>query len=569
MSIAALITDKNQIEEALSWGKTFAASESTNLLLVIPQKSKKEKNWIELHPDQIPDLDSPFLRTTAEAISAFLQPAQAGLQNPQSMDRTVHSDEQDDNVPATSTMPAEEENQSPETEIKVMVLQDPQPGWTLVKEIQTLQITLLLLPVLEVSRNTDEENSWQQSLYQRAPCETLQMECKEIPANTPLRVLIAVTGNQDDSVALQRGVQLAAATGGNATAMLVQPAIDEVAKEAGEASLNKIIQNTLGRRSTEVSQKVVLANNLVDSLSGLPTSDYDLILAGTRRNREINQLLLLPTSVKRDHPIGIAAIRKPIPLTNLLLNQIQRFYERFIPQLSREQRIGLVQRIQNNSQWDFDFMALIFLSTLIASLGLIRNSASVVIGAMLVAPLMTPIVGTGLAIAQGNIQLIANSLRTILKGFATAFLIALILGMAISPIINSEMAARGEPNFLDLVVALASGIAAAYALGRPNLLSALPGVAIAAALVPPVATSGMALAMGYFQLAAGSLLLFLTNIVAITLGTTFTFSAVGIRSHQKGMPAPTWPILILFLLVLISVGLIQTMNLSVFSGIPA
>ena len=104
------------------------------------------------------------------------------------------------------------------------------------------------------------------------------------------------------------------------------------------------------------------------------------------------------------------------------------------------------------------------------------------------------------------------------------------------------MYARGAPNLLDLVVALASGVAGAYAMGRPNLISALPGVAIAAALVPPIATAGLALTMGDFVLSGGATLLFFVNIIAIVLGTAITFWCVGISTREKGeRPAQNWP----------------------------
>ena len=118
------------------------------------------------------------------------------------------------------------------------------------------------------------------------------------------------------------------------------------------------------------------------------------------------------------------------------------------------------------------------------------------------------------------------------------------------------MLSRDAPNILDLIVAFLSGIAAAYAMGRPNLISALPGVVIAAALVPPVATSGIAVGLWIegliwseasslvadrLDLAIGSMLLFLTNIVAITLGTAVVFWAVGIDSRVEAKPEDTRP----------------------------
>jgi len=93
------------------------------------------------------------------------------------------------------------------------------------------------------------------------------------------------------------------------------------------------------------------------------------------------------------------------------------------------------------------------------------------------------------------------------------------------------MDARDAPSFLDLFVAFASGIAGAYATGRKGLNGAIPGVAIAAALVPPIATSGMAFAIGNWVLCGGALLLFLTNIVFIVLGTALVFWAIGIDTR--------------------------------------
>ena len=117
------------------------------------------------------------------------------------------------------------------------------------------------------------------------------------------------------------------------------------------------------------------------------------------------------------------------------------------------------------------------------------------------------------------------------------------------------MLARGSPGVFDLIVAFVSGMAAAYASGRPNLVSALPGVAIAAALVPPIATAGLGLAAGQWQLAAGALLLFLTNIVAIVLGAACSLWAVGIRgTHEHGFLS-SWAQRALIALLLIALGL--------------
>ena len=179
-------------------------------------------------------------------------------------------------------------------------------------------------------------------------------------------------------------------------------------------------------------------------------------------------------------------------------------------------------------------MALISLSTGIASFGLLQNSPAVVIGAMLVAPLMTPMVGAGLALVQDNVVLAKEAARSILFGFLTALLIGVLVGQLFGWVLpggrlTSELLARGGPNALDLGVALLSGLAAAYAIGRPSLSGALPGVAIAAALVPPISTAGISLARGHLANARGAALLFGTNLVAIVLGAAITFLLVGVR----------------------------------------
>ena len=189
----------------------------------------------------------------------------------------------------------------------------------------------------------------------------------------------------------------------------------------------------------------------------------------------------------------IIVTRATIPLAGRVRRWLDLRLQRWVPQLGREERTDLVARIQSNSQWNFDFIMLVALSTLIAAMGLLDNSPAVIIGAMLVAPLMTPLLGIGIALSQGNPRLAEMSLKSVGYGFTTAFVLAYLVGLATADFVQAtqEMDARDWPGVLDLVIAFVSGLAAAYASGRPGLLAALPGVAIAAALLPPIATSGL------------------------------------------------------------------------------
>ena len=169
---------------------------------------------------------------------------------------------------------------------------------------------------------------------------------------------------------------------------------------------------------------------------------------------------------------------------------------------------------------------------------------------MLVAPLMMPMIGAGLGLVQGNVVLVKECARSIAVGFSFAFAIGLLCGLffgghlPIDPegfhLLNGQLLARVKPGNLDLIVALASGIAAAYANARPNLSSALPGVAIAAALVPPIATGGIALSVGQPLYALEAVTLFGTNLVAIILGAAFALWIQGIRGNREFSQSKVW-----------------------------
>jgi uncharacterized hydrophobic protein (TIGR00271 family) len=128
------------------------------------------------------------------------------------------------------------------------------------------------------------------------------------------------------------------------------------------------------------------------------------------------------------------------------------------------------------------------LSTAIAALGLLINSPAVIIGAMVVAPLMTPLIAAGCALVRGDLSLFTKSIQAMLFGSLVALGVSLLVGALIpNDTLTVEMVSRGRPDILDLFVGLFAGAAAAYATARPKVMAALVGVAVAAALVPPIA----------------------------------------------------------------------------------
>ncbi len=192
----------------------------------------------------------------------------------------------------------------------------------------------------------------------------------------------------------------------------------------------------------------------------------------------------------------------------------------------------VIEEIGVGSEPSVSFYALVATSTLIASFGLIANSTAVIIGAMLVAPLMTPIFGMALALVRGDPGMLGRAVRAELVGVILAVGIAMVFGLLpLAVEVTPEMLARTQPNLLDLLVAVLAGFAGAYALIDERLSPALPGVAISTAVVPPLANTGLCLALAAYQGAYGSFLLFLANFLSILLVSSATFIGAGLTKQ--------------------------------------
>lgn len=201
-------------------------------------------------------------------------------------------------------------------------------------------------------------------------------------------------------------------------------------------------------------------------------------------------------------------------------------------QMSPKRQKVVIEGITVGSEPGIRFYALVTTSTLIASLGLVANSASVIIGAMLVAPLMSPIFGVALALVRGDAGLLGRAIRAEVMGVIAAIGIATFFGsLPLAVEVTPEMLARTQPNLLDLLVAVLAGFAGCYAMIDEKLSPALPGVAIATAIVPPLANCGICLAVGAYQGAYGSFLLFLANFLSILIVASATFIAAGLAQN--------------------------------------
>lgn len=207
---------------------------------------------------------------------------------------------------------------------------------------------------------------------------------------------------------------------------------------------------------------------------------------------------------------------------------------------TRQERKEIVEEITASASPGFDFYLLVVLSCSIATMGLITNSPAVIIGAMLVAPLMSPIIGLGLGSIMGRGKLVESSLTGLLIGALLAVLLSAVmtvvnrnLPFVVLQELPSEVVARTRPSPIDLVIALAGGLAAAYAMTRPKISAALPGVAIATALMPPLCTIGIGLALGRLEVAGGATLLFVTNAITIAFAAALVFFLQGFLPGRR------------------------------------
>ena len=258
------------------------------------------------------------------------------------------------------------------------------------------------------------------------------------------------------------------------------------------------------------------------------------------------------------------------------MNLILRYFARGWHLLSRNWQVlgerpvpteELNSTLEQASIPSASFYSLLALAAVIATFGLLSNNAATTIGAMIVAPLMNPIVTLSYMAIAVEPRLLGRATLTLVTGIILVISIA-FLGTHLvgTKVVGSQILARSEPNLLDLGVAVASGAAAGLAYSRRSIATALPGVAIAVALVPPLCVVGIGLALGegviidlglYFSrqgqvlnLANGAFLMFLTNLAGIVFCAGLVFLIQGYGNWQKALAGMSLTIAIIVLVSL-------------------
>ena len=206
--------------------------------------------------------------------------------------------------------------------------------------------------------------------------------------------------------------------------------------------------------------------------------------------------------------------------------RIRQWFTRKIPRVPPDIRIQLQQELLDEADLDTEFLVLTVTSCIIASLGLLMNSTAVIIGAMLIAPLMLPLRGLALGMLDIDRLLVKSSLITLGIGIMTAIVISgMVSGFFALPeaSFGPEILSRTQPNLADLAVAVAAGAVSGFAKIRRNISDALAGTAISVALMPPLCVVGISLSQNALSLANGAFVLYLTNLLGITLSCIIIF----------------------------------------------
>lgn len=197
--------------------------------------------------------------------------------------------------------------------------------------------------------------------------------------------------------------------------------------------------------------------------------------------------------------------------------------------VSEEQKASAVKKLIENSTPDYDFFVMVGLSVLMASLGVISNNITVVIGSMLIAPILYPVLSLALGFTMSDYKVLGRAVSTILKAFAFAvclsFVTALVFGEST---LTGSIVSGVRPSLAYFMVALISGFAVSFSLVRPKLSESFSGIAVSVALIIPLSVVGVALAYGNIALMFDACILFMINAAGIVFASMISFSLLNL-----------------------------------------
>lgn len=313
-----------------------------------------------------------------------------------------------------------------------------------------------------------------------------------------------------------------------------------VVSPQAEPAVVETTQENLGKTEADIREKTngtelqieteIVRASKVEATLAETSREHDLVFLGATNDSVLNRLLVGSVAERLAERIAqpVVIVREPQAAPQRWMRRFWRWLDNVLPHVELEDRLEAYKHIRRGARASGDFYALIVCSVIIATMGLFLGSGAVIIGAMLVAPLMTPILALGLGVVMGDRRLLRIAAVSTVMGAGLAVAASFILTwFAPFVLFTTEIESRTQPNLFDLTVALAAGAAGAYSVVRRNLAAALPGVAIAAALVPPLAVLGISLATQRWVEARGAALLFGANLVAIAFAAALIYLLFG------------------------------------------
>ena len=400
------------------------------------------------------------------------------------------------------------------------------PARGILDEVRELNADLLILGVQRPKRGEVVIGTVAENVARTAPCDVLIYRAGEGTFDYK-RVAVWANGSEAAQVAASVSLLIANARDVKAEAMYVQMGNNSYWQCLArvEQTLGDIPGNDKFKRS------VIQAQDLVGGLVSRIEKD-DLFVVGFSRRSNLELWLFgdFAQELLNRAPGPVILTARAAGKDLAPEQRVRQRFRTITPTLTKTEQEEMVLNADESSDFDTDYVMLIMISILIATFGLLLNSAAVIIGAMLVAPLMSPIVAFSTGMITGRLDLLRKSFLTLAGGVLMALGTSMAVGMLIpSDTATPEMLSRGAPGILDAGVAFVSGLVGAYATARRGIPAALAGVAIAAALMPPLGTVGLGIAFGESDLAEGAFLLFITNIIYIAIAGALIFFWLGMR----------------------------------------
>ena len=400
----------------------------------------------------------------------------------------------------------------------VTPIDDPLPVAVVLGHVRKSGARLLVTGPFSLSPVSGRDQT-SDELMRSSPCQTFAPLYGGKAPSEVKRILFVATAEVHDSSTLRLVDTLRQRQSVHVTIGAVEDETGATVGRAGERWIRSLLHDTaLDQESFEIK---VVADQLKHRGIVELFEDHDLVVTGFDAASHVRPL----QQSLGDATVAVVKRAPPLRLRSMV-DWLPRINPADLADLRHDLRLGSV--------WGPDFIGMLGLASAVASLGLLQNSPAVVIGSMLLAPLMTPMIGLGLALGQADQRLMRLCGKAIGLGFLLTLAVSYLIGI-ITPsgaTLPEEVLARGGPNVLDLLIAVFSAAAATFAMARPNIVGAIAGVAIATALVPPVCAVGISLAHGDLLNAFGASALFFTNLIAIIVTSSFVFSFLGVTSSR-------------------------------------